>query len=114
MKSLWRIMRYMRPYRLVIVFGVITVILPVAMELLVPRLLQNVIDDGIRQMDMDAIVSGALAMVVAALVTAVSAIVQGICRATLYRAWPSTCATTCSSIFNRCPLLRWTGCRPAG
>ncbi len=83
MKSLWRIMRYMRPYRLVIVFGVITVILPVAMELLVPRLLQNVIDDGIRQMDMDAIVSGALAMVVAALVTAVSAIVQGICRATL-------------------------------
>ena len=76
-------MRYMRPYRPIVIAGIFTVILPVVMELLVPRLLQYVIDDGIREINMDVIVRGGLAMVAAALVTAVSALGQGICRAHL-------------------------------
>ncbi len=53
MKALTRMMRYMRPYRWEVVLGIITVVLPVLMELLIPRMLQLVIDDGIRARDMD-------------------------------------------------------------
>ena len=43
MKSLKRITWYMRPYKWIIIIGVFTVILPVAMELVVPRMLRVVI-----------------------------------------------------------------------
>ena len=83
MKSLTQLMRYMRPYRIEIIIGIITVVLPVAMEFLIPRMLQFVIDNGIRQRDMDTIVQGALVMIGAALVSAVAALGQGIVRARL-------------------------------
>lgn len=83
MTSLRRMLRYMRPYRLVVIGGILTVILPVAMELLVPRMLQVVIDDGIRAGNMDAVVHGVLVMVVAGVVSAVATLGQGFCRAQL-------------------------------
>ena len=83
MTSLIRMMRYMRPYRWLVVIGVFTVILPVLMELLVPRMLQYVIDDGIRAGDMDAIWLGSLVMLGGAVVGAVATLGQGICRAQL-------------------------------
>ena len=49
---------------------VLTVILPVAMELVVPRALQFIIDEGIRFGDMNAIWRGSLVMLAAALVGA--------------------------------------------
>jgi ATP-binding cassette subfamily B protein len=83
MKSLIRMMRYMRPYRLEVVIGILTVVLPVSMELLVPRLLQFVIDSGIRERDMDAIIQGALVMIGAAVLSAVTTLGQGLVRARL-------------------------------
>ena len=83
MTSLLRMMRYMRPYRLEVIIGILTVILPVAGELVVPSMLQYVIDSGIRQNDMNVIVSGSLVMIVAALVSAVATLGQGIARARL-------------------------------
>ncbi len=76
-------MRYMRPYKWVVAIGILTVILPVAMELLVPRMLQFVIDKGIRDENMDAIVQGAAVMLVGALVGAIATLGQGVCRAIL-------------------------------
>ncbi len=81
MKALTRMMRYLRPYRWEVVLGVVTVVLPVLMELLIPRLLQSVIDDGIRASNMDAISRGALVMIIAALVSAVATLGQGFVRA---------------------------------
>jgi ATP-binding cassette, subfamily B, multidrug efflux pump len=83
MKSLKRIMAYMRSYRLAVVFGIITVILPVAMELLVPRVLQFVVDKGIRGGSMDNIVRGTIIMLAAAVVGAAATLGQGLCRAVL-------------------------------
>ncbi len=83
MSSLIRLMRYMRPYRWIVVIGIFTVILPVLMELLVPRMLQHVIDRGIRAENMDAIWWGAGVMLVGAVVGAIATIGQGICRAQL-------------------------------
>ena len=51
------------------------------MELSVPRLLQFMIDDGIRPRQMDIIVQGALWMFVAAMIGALSTLGQGYCRA---------------------------------
>ena len=83
MPSLRRLLRYMSPYRWIVLLGILTVILPVAMELLVPRLLQNVIDDGIRRSDMHMILQNSLIMLAAAVIGAVATLGQGICRARL-------------------------------
>ncbi len=81
MKSLWRIFRFMKPYGWYLVLGFVTTVLPVAMELSVPRLLQFMIDDGIRPRALDVILLGALYMFIAALIGALSTLGQGYCRA---------------------------------
>ncbi len=83
MKSLRRIFQFMRPYAWYLFFGFWATVLPVAMELSVPRLLQFVIDDGIRPREMDMILLGAFWMFVAAMIGALSTLGQGYCRAVL-------------------------------
>jgi len=56
MKSLRRMAPFVGPYRLIAILLVITVILPVAMELMVPRALSYIIDEGIAAGNMTAIV----------------------------------------------------------
>ena len=62
---------------------VITAVLPVVMELMVPRALRYVIDSGIELGDMSAIVRGSLFMLATALIGAVATLGQGVCRAEL-------------------------------
>jgi len=83
MNSLLRMVRFMRPYRWIIIIGLFTVILPVAMELAVPRMLQYVIDRGIRAGDMTAIWQGSMLMLITALLGALATLGQGVCRAQL-------------------------------
>ncbi|MCA9886200.1 MAG: ABC transporter ATP-binding protein, partial [Anaerolineae bacterium] len=83
MKALFKLLRYMRPYRLEVIVGILTVVLPVAMELLIPRMLQYVIDQGIRPKSMDVIINGAMVMIVAAGVSAIATLGQGFVRARL-------------------------------
>ena len=81
MKSLIRTFKFMLPYRGYLFFGFWATVLPVAMELSVPRLLQFMIDEGIRPRSMDIILQGALMMFGAAMIGAVSTLGQGYCRA---------------------------------
>jgi len=83
MKSLPRIVRFVKPYWGIVIIGLVTVILPVSMELVVPRALQYVIDQGIRAGDMAAITWGSTIMFCAALIGALATLGQGICRAQL-------------------------------
>ena len=73
----------MKPYKWVMFFGFFTVVLPVAMELTVPRLLQVMIDDGILVSDIGTIVRASLLMFAAALVGAAATLAQGFARAHL-------------------------------
>jgi ATP-binding cassette subfamily B protein len=75
--------RFIRPYRRIVVLLVLTVVLPVAMELIVPRLLQYIIDEGIRVQDLRAITRGSSIMLGAALIGALATLGQGFCRAWL-------------------------------
>ncbi len=81
MKSLRRIFVFMRPYGWYLFFGFWTTVLPVAMELSVPRLLQFMIDEGIRPREWDMIALGAFWMFIAAMIGALSTLGQGYCRA---------------------------------
>lgn len=84
MSPLIRILRqYMKPYLWLVLLGLVMVILPVVMELLVPRLFQYVVDKGIKSDDMAVIIQGALFMVGAAIVGAIATVGQGYCRANL-------------------------------
>jgi len=82
-KSLKRMLKYIKPYRWLVLLLVITVILPVAMELVVPQALYYVIDRGIEQGNMSAIIQGSAVMIGTALLGALATLGQGICRARL-------------------------------
>ena len=83
MNALRRMLPFVAPYRWVVFCLAITVILPVGMELLVPKALNYIIDAGIEAGDMSAIWWGATIMLVTALTGAVATLGQGVCRALL-------------------------------
>jgi ATP-binding cassette, subfamily B, multidrug efflux pump len=83
MNSLKRMLPFIQPYRWVVFWLVITVILPVLMELLVPKVLNYIIDSGIEVGDMTAIWRGAALMLITAITGAVATFGQGVCRALL-------------------------------
>jgi ATP-binding cassette subfamily B protein len=62
---------------------ILTTFIPVIMELIVPRALRIIIDQGIVPGDMAVIVNNSLVMLGAALVGAIATLVQGYCRAQL-------------------------------
>jgi ATP-binding cassette subfamily B protein len=83
MSGLRRMAPFVAPYRWVVVLMIVTVILPVAMELIVPRALSQVIDQGIEKGEMSEVLSGGGIMLLAALVGVVATLGQGVCRAWL-------------------------------
>ena len=83
MTSLRRMLPFVRPYRGIALLLIVTVVLPVAMELIVPRALRIVIDEGIEAGQQPAVIRGALLMLGSALVGVLATLGQGICRAQL-------------------------------
>jgi ATP-binding cassette subfamily B protein len=83
MNALKRATQFMRPYKAMVILGLVTTVLPVIMELVVPRLLQYVIDQGIRIQNMQNIYWGAGLMFGAAILGTVATLGQGIARAQL-------------------------------
>ena len=81
MSGLARVIRYVGPYKWMAVLGLVTTILPVLMELVTPRMVQFIIDQGIRAGDMVAVWQGSGVMLLAALGGAATTIGQGIARA---------------------------------
>ena len=86
MHSLVRTFRFLSPYKWLIAGTIVTTILPVMMELTVPRFMRVVIDDGILQSDFRTVWEGALVMFLAAVVGAVATFGQGVFRARLSQA----------------------------
>ncbi len=83
MKNIRSLSPFFRPYRWIIILMILSVILPVAMELIAPRLLQYVIDQGIWPREIAVIWRGSLLMLGVALVGALATLGQGYCRAIL-------------------------------
>ena len=81
MSGLARVIRYVGPYKWMAVLGLVTTVLPVLMELVTPRMVQFIIDQGIRAGDMVAVWQGSGIMLLAAVGGAATTIGQGIARA---------------------------------
>jgi ATP-binding cassette subfamily B protein len=75
--------QFARPYKWVVIIGFFTVVLPVLMELVVPRLLQVIIDQGIEEQNMQVIWRGSMTMLAAAFIGTIATLGQGVCRAQL-------------------------------
>ncbi len=114
MTALRRMAPYIKRYPWSASLGFLTVFLMVATELVVPRALQIVIDQGIRAGSMAAVWRGVLFMLGAAVGGALATLGQGVFRARLSQGIASICATASSTTFNRCLLASWTRCKPAG
>ncbi len=74
MKPLIRMGRFLRPYRRSIVLALILLLGVVTADLLIPRLTQRVIDEGIAQRDVSGIVGTAFLMLGAAVLSALLAV----------------------------------------
>ena len=81
MSGLARVIRYVGPYKWMAILGLVTTVLPVLMELVTPRMVQYIIDQGIRAGDMTAVWQGSGIMLLAAVGGAATTIGQGIARA---------------------------------
>jgi len=68
--SISRLWRFVRPYRLMVIVGLFLMVIVVAVDLALPRLLQSIINTGIRQRNLSAVVNGALIMMGLTLVSA--------------------------------------------
>ncbi len=70
MKSLWRLYKYMKPYRWEAIAALLLLIGVVAADLAIPRLTQRVIDEGVRAQNMPVIINTALLMLSVAVLEA--------------------------------------------
>ena len=70
MKSLLRLYAYLRPYRVQAAIALVLLLAMVAADLLIPHLTQRIIDQGIVPRDLHVIMTTALVMVGAALLSA--------------------------------------------
>lgn len=59
MRIIWRILGYLRPYRVALVIAYISLFIAISAQLTVPKLIGHVIDDGIAADDRDVILTGA-------------------------------------------------------
>jgi len=83
MNSLKRMLPFVKPYFWIAFFLVLAVILPVAMELVVPKALNYIIDEGIQTGDMEAVWRGSAFILGSALFGVIATLGQGVYRALL-------------------------------
>jgi ATP-binding cassette subfamily B protein len=70
MQSLRKLAVFIKPYRLLAILAPLLMMLEVAMDLMQPRLMETIIDVGIRQMDLSIVMNTGLLMIGVALVGA--------------------------------------------
>lgn len=76
MKSIPRILRFLRSYRVLIVFSLLALGVSSACDLALPRLVQTIVDQGIKARDLPAILRIAAIMVGITAVSAVGAVIN--------------------------------------
>ncbi len=74
MKSLWRMSRFVKPYRTISFLSLLLLLGVVVADLAIPRLTQEVINQGIVKRDMHAVLTTALLMLGAAITSALFAV----------------------------------------
>ena len=68
MKNFKQILRYLKPYTVFVVFSVIFVIFEVASNVLQPKYMEQIVDDGVLQMDLDVVFKAGVMMLSVAVI----------------------------------------------
>ncbi|MBK6088088.1 ABC transporter ATP-binding protein [Ruminococcus difficilis] len=68
MKNFKQILRYLKPYTVFVVFSVIFVIFEVASNVLQPKYMEQIVDDGVLQMDLDVVFKAGVMMLLVAVI----------------------------------------------
>ena len=68
MKNAKRIFRYLKPYTVMVVFAVIMVTLEVASNVLQPKYMEQIVDDGVLKMDPDVVLRAGVMMLTVAVI----------------------------------------------
>jgi ATP-binding cassette, subfamily B, multidrug efflux pump len=78
MKSGWKLARFLKPYWHWAVLAPLLMLLEVAMDLMQPRMVQRIVDEGIARLDLTLVLQTGLLMVVIAIIGAVGGMSNGI------------------------------------
>ena len=76
MGALGKVFRYLKPYWKLVLLSIIMLLIVVAFDLLIPRLTQRAIDEGINAGNLQIVISSALLMLGASLLSALFAIIN--------------------------------------
>ena len=77
MTNIKKIIRYLKPYRGMVLLSVILMIVEVASNVLQPKYMEQIVDDGVLQMNIDVVVHAGIMMLVVVLVGGVGAVHEG-------------------------------------
>ena len=74
MKSIRSLLKFLKPYRVWAILAPVLMILEVVMDLMQPRMIQRIVDEGLAQLDMQIVISTGLWMIGFALIGAVGGV----------------------------------------
>jgi ATP-binding cassette subfamily B multidrug efflux pump len=74
MKSTYKLAKYLKPYWQWAILAPLLMVLEVAMDLMQPRMIQRIVDEGIAQLDMTIVINTGLLMIGLALIGAVGGV----------------------------------------
>ncbi len=74
MKAFKVLLKYLRPYRIWAILAPLLMLLEVVMDLMQPRMIQRIVDEGLARLDMNIVITTGLAMIGFALLGAVGGI----------------------------------------
>ena len=79
MTNFKKIIRYLRPYRGMVLLSVILMIVEVASNVLQPKYMEQIVDDGVLQMNIDVVIHAGVMMLVVALIGGVGGFFSCVC-----------------------------------
>ena len=97
-----RIYRYVRPYKKLAIFSLLMLMAMVGFDLAIPRLVQHVIDAGIREKNMQVVVTTSIIMLIISLLDALVAVLNNLASV---RVGESVARDLRSSVFSRVQTL---------
>lgn len=78
MKEIRKIIQYVRPYKTWAILSLVTLLMMVAADLSIPRLVEEIIDQGVKQKNMNVVIHTSVIMLVISLVNTVVAVLNNI------------------------------------
>jgi len=87
MKSALKLLKYLRPYWHWVALAPVLMLVEVTLDLMQPRMVERIVDDGIARLNMPLVVQTGLAMIGLAMIGALGGMTNGICAVTAVQAF---------------------------